>query len=111
MAEAMTALVEVTVAEVVERTVPEVVARVMDELLPNAGADPQARLLSAEEAAEHLGVSRGLIYDLLNAGELGSVRIGSRRLVPVASLVRFIAEHTRYGSDDTPVLFNNRREG
>jgi excisionase family DNA binding protein len=40
-------------------------------------------LLSPEEAAEVLGVTRSTIYDLLRMRLLASVKIGRRRLVPV----------------------------
>lgn len=40
-------------------------------------------LLSPEEAAEVLGVTRSTIYDLMRMRILASVKIGRRRLVPV----------------------------
>ncbi|MFP5346124.1 MAG: helix-turn-helix domain-containing protein [Actinomycetes bacterium] len=40
-------------------------------------------LLSPEEAAEVLGVTRSTIYDLMRTRILASVKIGRRRLVPV----------------------------
>jgi excisionase family DNA binding protein len=40
-------------------------------------------LLSPEEAAEVLGVTRSTIYDLMRMRILTSVKIGRRRLVPV----------------------------
>jgi excisionase family DNA binding protein len=40
-------------------------------------------LLSPEEAAEVLGVTRSTIYDLIRMRILTSVKIGRRRLVPV----------------------------
>lgn len=42
-------------------------------------------LLSPEEAAEMLGVTRSTVYDLLRMRLLTSVKIGRRRLVPVAA--------------------------
>lgn len=41
-----------------------------------------ARLLSVLEAACELGISRSLVYELLAAGSLRSVKIGRRRLIP-----------------------------
>lgn len=38
------------------------------------------------EAARVLGVGRSSIYELLKAGRLASVRIGTRRLITVTSL-------------------------
>lgn len=40
-------------------------------------------LLSPEEAAEILGVTRSTIYDLVRMRILASIKIGRRRLVPV----------------------------
>ena len=40
-------------------------------------------LLSPEEAAEILGVTRSTIYDLMRMRILASIKIGRRRLVPV----------------------------
>jgi len=40
-------------------------------------------LLSPEEAAEMLGVTRSTIYDLMRMRLLASIKIGRRRLVPV----------------------------
>lgn len=42
-------------------------------------------LLSPEEAAEILGVTRSTVYDLMRMRVLTSVKIGRRRLVPVKS--------------------------
>ena len=46
-------------------------------------------LLTAEEAAESLGVGRSTVYDLLRLGHLSSVKIGRARRIPVAALHRF----------------------
>lgn len=47
-------------------------------------------LLTVDQAAEALAVGRDAVYDLMNAGELVSIRIGTRRLVSVEALRRFI---------------------
>lgn len=47
-------------------------------------------LLSAEEAASRLGVGRTTIFELLAAGDLQSLKIGRRRLIPVAALAAFV---------------------
>jgi excisionase family DNA binding protein len=43
--------------------------------------------LSVTEAAEMIGISRALAYDLVARGELPSVRLGHRVVVPKASLL------------------------
>lgn len=48
------------------------------------------QLYSVEEACELLGVSRWQLYQLLNQRQLGSVKIGRRRLIPAMELERFV---------------------
>ncbi|CAL9467559.1 hypothetical protein GCM10009551_010960 [Nocardiopsis tropica] len=43
-------------------------------------------LLTVEEAAERLRVSRWMVYNLIRSRTLRTVKIGRRRLVPVAAL-------------------------
>ncbi len=47
-------------------------------------------LLTTAEAAELLGVSRTTVYELLNAGQLESIRIGRSRRIPRAALVAYV---------------------
>jgi excisionase family DNA binding protein len=44
------------------------------------------RGLSVEEARQTLGISRASIYRLMAAGKLMTVKLGSRRIIPVAAL-------------------------
>lgn len=53
------------------------------------------RLISQDEAAHRLAVSRTTVWRLLTAGELGAVRIGSRTLVSAESIEDFIGRQTR----------------
>jgi excisionase family DNA binding protein len=46
---------------------------------------------SITETAEALGVSRDLVYDILRAGALKSVRVGRRRLVSAEALKAYLA--------------------
>ena len=48
-------------------------------------------LLSVEEAAEQLSVSRTRVYALIKAGEITSIRVGRLRRVPADALLQFIA--------------------
>lgn len=48
-------------------------------------------LLKPEEAAEVLGIGRSKLYELLAAGAIESVRIGSCRRVPADALEDFVA--------------------
>ena len=47
--------------------------------------------LSVPEAAELLGISRALGYELVARGELPSLRLGRRVVVPVARLAELVA--------------------
>lgn len=48
-------------------------------------------VLSATQAAELLGVSRSLVYELIRRKELPSVRLGRRVLVPTAAITQLAA--------------------
>ena len=49
------------------------------------------RLLTIQEAADRLRISRWLVYNLIRANQLRTVRIGRRRLVTPAALAEYIA--------------------
>jgi excisionase family DNA binding protein len=47
---------------------------------------PERVLLTAEEAAEQLGIGRTLLYKLIANGEIESIRIGRLRRVPTVAI-------------------------
>lgn len=51
-------------------------------------------LLTPDEAAQALGVSRSTVYELINSGELTAIRIGRSRRVPTEVLERFVRART-----------------
>jgi excisionase family DNA binding protein len=51
-------------------------------------------LLSPNECAKALGVSRNTVYDLLH-GELSSFLIGTRRKIPVSEIERYISSQIK----------------
>ena len=52
-----------------------------------------ARLvLTVEEARKLLGLSRGLIYEAVRQGQIPSIRVGRRILIPRVALQRFLGE-------------------
>jgi excisionase family DNA binding protein len=59
-------------------------------------SDDCALLVSVCEAARRLSIGRTRTFELLSTGELESVRVGSRRLVPVSALETFV-ERLRSG--------------
>lgn len=54
---------------------------------PTEGAQAPSKLvLSIAEAAEALGVSDDLIYELTTRGELPCVRLGRRKVIPAVAI-------------------------
>lgn len=51
----------------------------------------QRLVLTVEEAAQLLGISRSFAYEAVQRGDIPSMRIGRRILVPKAALERFLA--------------------
>lgn len=47
--------------------------------------------MTVEEAGEALGISRGSAYEAARRGEIPTVRIGRRLVVPTAALRRLLA--------------------
>jgi excisionase family DNA binding protein len=46
---------------------------------------------TVDEVAEILGINRGGAYAAVNAGEIPSIKIGKRILVPIAALEKMLA--------------------
>lgn len=46
---------------------------------------------SIEEAAQSLGVGRTTVYELMNRGDLESVKVGRRRIIPADAVGAFLA--------------------
>ncbi len=60
------------------------------------------RLYRPAEAAETLGVSRARLYQLIAAGEIGSVKIGVSRRVPAVDLDAYVSRlRSEHGADAT----------
>jgi excisionase family DNA binding protein len=51
---------------------------------------PLRLILTIEEAAERLGIGRTLMYALVSAGEVESVRIGRLRRIPADALTTYV---------------------
>ena len=53
--------------------------------------DPDLRpTLTVEEAGELLGIGRSLAYEKAASGELPSIRLGRRLVIPTASLLKLL---------------------
>ena len=61
----------------------------------DTGAGPM--VYSVKGAAERLGVSRSILYELVRSGEIEHVRVGKRILIAQAGLERFIEANTKVG--------------
>ncbi|MBO0691614.1 MAG: helix-turn-helix domain-containing protein [Acidimicrobiaceae bacterium] len=74
----------------------EAIADLIDEAVNRATANPvstnRAITVSVAEAAERLAVGTTTVKTLIASGELPSVLVGDRRLIPVAALEAFIAD-------------------
>lgn len=57
-------------------------------------ADESSLLLSIENTAKLLSIHRNTVFKLLRDGDLASLTIGKKRLVPRQEIDRFISERT-----------------
>lgn len=57
---------------------------------PPAPAEPTRLVLTVAEAAELLGISRAFAYELVARGELPSIRLGRRVVVPRVQLLALV---------------------
>ena len=57
----------------------------------NPMTEVETLLVNVEQAAEALGIRRSTAWELVRRGELRSVKIGARRLVPVDGLREYAA--------------------
>jgi excisionase family DNA binding protein len=53
-------------------------------------ARPEPLLLTVAQAAQRLGISRSLLYELLAAGDVRSITIGCLRRILVGALTTYI---------------------
>ncbi|MBF0186197.1 MAG: helix-turn-helix domain-containing protein [Magnetococcales bacterium] len=57
--------------------------------------NPTAKLLSVQETAAFLGISRAKLYELLKEREFKTVKIGKRTLFKRSSIAEFIERHAQ----------------
>ena len=60
--------------------------------MTEALAEAVARLHNIERTQERLGVGRSKIFELIASGQLRSVRVGRRRLVPEQAIRDFVTQ-------------------
>jgi excisionase family DNA binding protein len=61
----------------------------------------EAVLLTPEQAAQRLGISRWKVYDLLRQGALASIRIGSCRRIPARAIEELVSDLLRDASSSS----------
>lgn len=74
-----------------EAAVAELVAALREDAAPARTDNAPPVLLDIPAAAARLGIGRSLLYSLIASGQLRSLKVGRRRLVPsdaVADLAR-----------------------
>lgn len=65
----------------------------MSDLSPNVNSEPtEALLLTIEDAALLLSISKSRVFDLCRDGKLRSVKLGKRRMVPRQCLTDYVDE-------------------
>jgi excisionase family DNA binding protein len=57
--------------------------------------DEQSTVLTVEEAAKRLKISRGKAYAMTKSGEMPSVKLGRSVRVPVDALAKWLERETR----------------
>ena len=63
---------------------------------PPDNSNPQPverRTLTIKETAASLGISDWMVYEMVKRGELKTIRVGKRILVPVSALDQFVSEN------------------
>jgi len=68
---------------------------IVSALKPDPAPAPIRLLLTIPEAAASLGISRSLVYELVQMGTIATIKIGRSRRVPVAALEDFIAQQLK----------------
>jgi excisionase family DNA binding protein len=48
------------------------------------------RFFGPQEVADQLGTSRGFVYSLMEAGDLRSLKLGGRRIIPASEIERLV---------------------
>lgn len=62
---------------------------------------PDRIVFTVNEARVKLGISRGLMYEAIRQGQIPSIRVGRRILIPRAALERLLEEasaHREHGN-------------
>ena len=78
-----------------EAALAELAAAIRDEVQAELRhRDGPPELLSILQASRRLGIGRTAAYDLISSGELRSVKVGRRRLIPADALAELAQRGT-----------------
>jgi excisionase family DNA binding protein len=78
--------------EAIHAAIDDLVEAMLAALATRAAAPPPAdRLLSINEAAQHLAIGRTALYRQLGRGRIRSIKVGRRRLIPASAIADYIA--------------------
>jgi excisionase family DNA binding protein len=62
--------------------------------------EPRQRLLTVRESCERLGISHPTLYNLLNSGQIKSLKIGRARRVPSTEVDAFVRRQLQGANSD-----------
>jgi excisionase family DNA binding protein len=85
----MTPTAEARVREAVDALAAALLDAIREQARPVA--EGPERLLSIPEAADLAGLGRSALYDLIGRGELRTLKVGRRRLVPASAIAELAA--------------------
>ncbi len=69
-------------------------------MLDPSDGDGRKLLLTVDEAARRLSLGRSHLYQLVMRGDIGSIKLGRSRRIPVAALERFVSERLEAATDE-----------
>jgi excisionase family DNA binding protein len=69
---------------------------------PGPPAAAETLVYSVEQAASALGIGRSLAFELVSRGELPTVRLGRRRVIPRHLLLDWLDSRFRASMDPAP---------
>lgn len=59
---------------------------------PKEQRQPETAMLTVAETCAYLRISKWSVYQLIRKGQLPSVKIGRRRLIPMASIEKLVQQ-------------------
>lgn len=76
-----------------DAAVSAAVAKAIRSAAPQDASESDRLANAIPDAVRRTGLSRSTLYRLMDSGQLGYVKVGSRRLIPEDALVALLAGH------------------